>query len=225
MNFNSKPYITDYDPFFEAATGELLQFVRERRGLTLKHIADKTKIHVGILINLEKNNFQDLPSKPYVRGFVKAISVCLGIEIKKALELLDAAYEQIRIENAPLVVDTPVKSDNFIIQKMSDLKLPGKVPDVSKQYIAGVMFLVLGIVSIGIGMNYSGKINQQAQTTEAMPVVATVVAAPVAPPAIVEPLQSMAVEEKITVPDSDYPKIVGLNFPKSIDSVAPGNHF
>jgi transcriptional regulator with XRE-family HTH domain len=217
MNKENNRIIADYDPFFEAASiGQLLQYVRVKRGFTLKHIADKTKIHVGILTNLEKNNLKDLPCKTYVKGFVKALAVCLGIEIKNALGLLETAYDELSIQNAPFEV-IPVKSDNFIIQKMSDFKIPTKIPDISRHNMAGLMFLALGITSIGVGFSFSGNNNLSANIEEKMPIVKMVIA-PVAP------VQSMSIEDKVTMPESSYPRIVGIKFPKTIDSVTPISH-
>lgn len=74
--------------------GELLRSKREEKGLNLKTISQQTKIHMGLLEHLENNDLAKLPSKTYVRGFVKSAAKILGINQEVALEVLEATYNR-----------------------------------------------------------------------------------------------------------------------------------
>jgi cytoskeleton protein RodZ len=88
----------------EPTIGEYLRQKREEKGLSLKFISQQTKIHIGLLENLETNQLDKLPSKTYIRGFVKSTTKLLGLNQEYTLKLLDQTYSQ----NKPLVVsETP----------------------------------------------------------------------------------------------------------------------
>lgn len=72
--------------------GELFRKKREERGLNLKIISQHTKIHIGLLEHLENNQLDKLPSKTYVRGFVKSTAKILGIDQEEALHSLELTY-------------------------------------------------------------------------------------------------------------------------------------
>lgn len=64
--------------------GQLLKTKREARGLNLKTISQQTKVLIGLLEHLENDDLEKLPSKTYVRGFVKSTAKILGINQQQA---------------------------------------------------------------------------------------------------------------------------------------------
>ncbi|ATH09022.1 hypothetical protein BIY24_14020 [Halobacteriovorax marinus] len=72
--------------------GEYLKAAREEKTLSLKVISQHTKISVTILESIENNNFDKLPSKAYVIGFVKSYSKTIGLDEAECLKLLNEAY-------------------------------------------------------------------------------------------------------------------------------------
>lgn len=62
---------------------------RENRGLSLKVISQHTKISVTMLQNLEEENFDMLPNKAYIKGFIKSVSKTLGLSESVALEIFE----------------------------------------------------------------------------------------------------------------------------------------
>jgi cytoskeleton protein RodZ len=72
--------------------GRLIRTKREEKGLSLKVISQQTKIHMGLLECLEADQIDKLPSKTYVRGFIKSTSKILNMDQEFALHLLDMAY-------------------------------------------------------------------------------------------------------------------------------------
>jgi cytoskeletal protein RodZ len=62
-------------------TGELLRQVRESQRITLKEIAERTRISVTNLSALENEKYEDLPNaRVYVRGFVRCLAVEIGLD-------------------------------------------------------------------------------------------------------------------------------------------------
>jgi cytoskeletal protein RodZ len=88
--------------------GRLIKNKREERGLSLKTISQQTKIHIGLLENLEADRLDKLPSKTYVRGFIKSTAKILGLDQEFALHLLDLAYDKKNENNKSPI--TPVSN-------------------------------------------------------------------------------------------------------------------
>lgn len=233
MRYENDFCASDNDLHFEASSlGELLRKTREMRGITLKEIAAKTKIHVGVLTNLEKNNFAELPCKPYVSGFVKSMANVLGIAPKRALDLLEVAYSQIELTTVKLVESSPNLTDHFIIKKLSDLKFPDKIPQVSKRKMSGLFLILIGIFSVGIGSHYIQTIKgqnilEQVISTQNTPPIEAALVEATAAPLTAEP----ALQADLVKPTTSYPISVGLTFPKTLKTIndegfeVPGNHF
>jgi cytoskeleton protein RodZ len=70
--------------------GDYLKREREIRGVTLENIALETKISVKALKALEDNDFDALPAYPFVKGFIRSYSRCLGIDGDDAALRYDA---------------------------------------------------------------------------------------------------------------------------------------
>lgn len=65
--------------------GAFYRSLREARGATLQHVADKTKISVMYLRFIEENNYRDLPAAVYLRGFLVQIGKYYRVEGVDAL--------------------------------------------------------------------------------------------------------------------------------------------
>ncbi|MBI3755825.1 MAG: helix-turn-helix domain-containing protein, partial [Deltaproteobacteria bacterium] len=65
--------------------GEYLKRERESRGVSLEDISHATKIRVGLLTAIERNNFDALPAAPFVKGFIQAYCKHLGLDVQDAL--------------------------------------------------------------------------------------------------------------------------------------------
>lgn len=66
--------------FIAEFTGPVIKAVREQRGLTLRNIADMTKLGMRYLEFIEEENFKKLPARPYIRGFLILYAKALGCE-------------------------------------------------------------------------------------------------------------------------------------------------
>lgn len=77
----------------EILIGDYLKKKREKQGLELKDIAQKTKINLNILKTLESNAIEQLPNKTYVKGFVQNYAKAIGADENEARKILDHFYQ------------------------------------------------------------------------------------------------------------------------------------
>ncbi len=69
----------------EKTVGELLLSARERAGLSLEEVSQETRLAVKNLEYLETDNFEALPAKVYVRGFIRTYAVYLHLDVEHLL--------------------------------------------------------------------------------------------------------------------------------------------
>lgn len=67
--------------------GEYLREARERAGLSLEQLADRTRVRLENLVALERENLDSLPADTYVRGFVKIVCRELRLPPEEGLAL------------------------------------------------------------------------------------------------------------------------------------------
>jgi hypothetical protein len=65
--------------------GMQLREAREARGLSLAAVASSTRIKVGVLEGLERNDLSALPPRPYARGFVAAYAREVGLDAEQTV--------------------------------------------------------------------------------------------------------------------------------------------
>jgi cytoskeleton protein RodZ len=96
-----------------ASFGEELRREREIRGISLKEIADATKISKRFLEALERNDHHTLPAPVFTRGFVREYSRYVGLNAEEMVNRYNfAAATDDRIEKPPQVekyAQTPVR--------------------------------------------------------------------------------------------------------------------
>jgi flagellar biosynthesis protein FlhG len=61
-------------------TGATLRGHRESRSMPLETIVEKTKIRPAILEALEEDRFADLPEPVFLKGFLRQLALCLGLD-------------------------------------------------------------------------------------------------------------------------------------------------
>src|ERR1700730_1296541 len=65
--------------------GSRLRDARERRGMSLRHIANATKITVAALDALERNDISRLPGGIFSRAFVRSYAIEVGLNPDEAI--------------------------------------------------------------------------------------------------------------------------------------------
>src|SRR5579872_5530560 len=66
--------------------GRKLRDARERRGVPLRQIANATKISVGVLEALERNDISRLPGGIFSRAFVRSYAIEVGLEPEETIQ-------------------------------------------------------------------------------------------------------------------------------------------
>src|SRR4029450_10513607 len=69
----------------QATIGATLRAARERAGLSLRQIADTTKLSAHVLSALEQNRIAQLPGGIYRRAIVRAFASEVGLDVEKTL--------------------------------------------------------------------------------------------------------------------------------------------
>lgn len=69
----------DTIPDPELSTGAYLRWMREQAGLSIRQLADRTKIGSAKLEDIEAERVGHLPPAVYLRGFVFEFARCLGL--------------------------------------------------------------------------------------------------------------------------------------------------
>jgi curved DNA-binding protein CbpA len=81
--------------FIAEFTGSAIKMLREQNNLSLRNIADTTKISIRYLGYIEEENFGRLPARAYIRGFIMLYAQVLGCEpdrvVSDYLKRYDAA--------------------------------------------------------------------------------------------------------------------------------------
>lgn len=185
--------------------GRLVKTKREEKGLSLKVISQQTKIHIGLLECLEADQFDKLPSKTYVRGFIKSTSKILNIDQELALHLLDMAYAKKENKTATVTPNKEMRTETarntLSAIASTPLETVKSVTVSSSLFLAktAVVVLIVGVIGFNI-KNFMEKSSDEAETK--LPEVLTTLhkkkdpaPKPTPKPVIVEP----KIEEPIQV--------------------------
>jgi curved DNA-binding protein CbpA len=72
--------VSPVSPFIAEFTGPIIKLLREQKGLSVRNIAEMTKVSVRYLEFIEEENFQKLPARAYIRGFLMLYAKALGYD-------------------------------------------------------------------------------------------------------------------------------------------------
>jgi hypothetical protein len=94
----------DKDAAGRRSFGEDLRRERELRQISLREVADATKINLRFLEALENNDFDTLPGGFFVRGFIKAFARHIGVNEEAMINsyLMELGRQRGRAAPAPL---------------------------------------------------------------------------------------------------------------------------
>src|ERR687885_924709 len=85
-------------PATELHIGEVLEGARERGGLDIEEVAQRTKIRAKYLRALETEDWDTLPSPAYAKGFLRTYARLLGLD---ADALVDAYRRRVESRVEP----------------------------------------------------------------------------------------------------------------------------
>src|SRR5690242_511002 len=72
--------------------GSKLRQARERRGITLRHVANATKISITALEALERDDISRLPGGIFTRAFVRAYALQVGLDPEATVQEFIAQF-------------------------------------------------------------------------------------------------------------------------------------
>jgi cytoskeletal protein RodZ len=199
-----------------ASFGEELRREREIRGISLKEIADATKISKRFLEALERNDHRTLPAPVFTRGFVREYARYVGLNAEEMVNRYNfASANDDRIEKPPQVEKYAVTPPRDISPKPPRKRgIPPVYSRVDRNLMAA-LFIAAALAAMAWWAVHYRRIDQDA-SAEPIPVVTTTAAATVPPPLPPTPvvddstlrLAVEAVDEAWVVLDADGENVV-----------------
>lgn len=172
--------------------GTALREGRERKGLTVEAVEEKTKIAPSVIVALEEGNSGRFPHPVYARGFVRSYALLLGLDAQELCAHFSREYP------VPKDADQPEIQTPQIRVKMHD----------SGHVVSAVRIVaIVGILALGALGWYAFNHFRSPATKAPLPVEE--VAPPVAPaeplPAESRPAPLTQMQEVASVP-ADQPE-------------------
>ncbi len=129
--------------------GERLREIREKAGVSIEEIANAVKVNKKYLRQIEEDNYENMPSEVYVRGFLKSYANFLGIKYENVL----AIYQKER------GIEKNIKKSKHKQEKKKTFKMPTIV--ISFKFIAGIFF---ALFALGIMWYFYKEANKLSET-------------------------------------------------------------
>ena len=87
--------------------GARMRLAREQRGVSLRQIADKTKIGISQLEALERNDISRLPGGIFSRAFVRSYAVEIGVDPEQTVRdfLAQFPHDSVTAGSPHVIVD------------------------------------------------------------------------------------------------------------------------
>ena len=144
-----------------ASFGEELRREREIRGISLKEIADATKISKRFLEAIERNDHKTLPAPVFTRGFVREYARYLGLSSDEIVNRYNyAAAGDDRIEQSAHL--------DRLVQIQSPQERPLKsIPPPYARVDRNVIILIAIVVALAGVFYWAVKHRQSARAAEA----------------------------------------------------------
>ncbi len=129
--------------------GHYLKSIRLEKGISLEEISSKTKIRVGNLLLIEKEDFDRLPAEVYVKGFLRAYAKTVGADEEEAVRRYELSSLALRKTD-----EYDAEPENFSSKFWS--------PVVLSVGTLGIIALSVLIVSIFLEQTvFNDQVNQQ----------------------------------------------------------------
>ncbi len=169
-----------------ASFGEELRREREIRGISLKEIADATKISKRFLEAIERNDHVNLPAPVFTRGFVRENARYVGLNSEEMVNRYNyAAAQDDRVEKPPQIEKYPQVPPRDITPRPKPKR--GIPPPYARVNMNAVVLVVIVAALAAVAFwAVRQKRGDQDVAGDAPPTVtapATVTAPPAAPPA------------------------------------------
>jgi len=138
--------------------GARLREARERRGLSLREIADATKIAARSLEALERNDIARLPGGIFSRAFVRAYAVHVGLDPEETISEFMASFPDDSVTQGH-----PRTRDKSILDELEADSKAGRWPALGWLAVIGVVVAVL--LTYALLSMYRGRTRQGASSS------------------------------------------------------------
>lgn len=101
--------------------GQQLRQTREACGLSAQEAAAKLHLHQQIIIWLEADEFDQLPSPIYVRGYLRNYARLLGVDPEKIISAYDGSDSEYPELKPPLTAPSQASSSDKLVKAMTYL--------------------------------------------------------------------------------------------------------
>ena len=132
----------------QLSIGATLREARERAGLSLRQIADTTKLSVHVLTSLEQDRVAKLPGGIYRRAIVRSFAREVGLDAEKTLRQFLEQYP----DDVPAAVHAR----------------PEAAPGASRRFLRALVSTVGAVIPIAAGIYYftSNPVGPRAQPAQ-----------------------------------------------------------
>jgi cytoskeleton protein RodZ len=86
--------------------GAELRAAREAKGLTIRTLAERTRVQQRTLAAIELNNLSGIPPRPYGRGFVRAFAQEVDLDPERVVQSYFSQFPPTSLAAAPAVANT-----------------------------------------------------------------------------------------------------------------------
>jgi cytoskeleton protein RodZ len=186
--------------------GSTIRDAREAARLSIESLSDSTSIRIGLLTEMENNNFSHCGGDTYARGHLRNIAAKVGIDPQVFIDLYNEEHSAEHRAIQDLLAE-----NNVMQVPREQKKISWKVPAT----ISLAILLVIGVVQIVVS-------NQSGTSSPTPSVVASQSASPTASTSV-----SAAPSSETTIPARTEPitlKIVASRGNSYIDIVVDGEH-
>ena len=159
--------------------GSTIRDAREAARLSIDALSESTSIRIGLLLEIEQNNFSNCGGDTYARGHLRNIAAKIGINPQVFIDLYNEEYS------------TEHRAIQDLLLENNVLQVPREEKKISWKVPAGfslAILLVIGVVQIVIS-NQSSDIPVSTPSTKASASPTEAVTEPSASPSVrTEPL-------------------------------------
>src|SRR5262245_34502303 len=184
--------------------GGMLRAARERRGVSLRQIANATKISVAVLEALERNDISRLPSGIFGRAFVRSYAIEVGLDPEETIQDFIAQFP----------------GDSFTAGHPASAQVEDHEAHESDRRMATTFVRLIAIsIPVAVAVVYFGLSGRPGVSTEAAPAGAVDTPAPPAVPHAepAAPPVTPAVDSPVAAP---VPPATGSSGTTSTDAAA-----
>lgn len=121
----------------QLSLGEFLKSKRVEKNFSLEKLSQKTKISVNILKSLELNDFKNLPSPAYIKGFVTSYAKVLSIPQSDVVSRMEHTYQSSVGKPFPALNHTKNFSQPRVEIVSVEEKVAGKIASPDKIISSG----------------------------------------------------------------------------------------